>query len=88
MTEDLPEKPEKIQVEGSIEKDKVIITDSHFKNSRLERKFKKLEVIHTSHIPAPESTVTVAPFQAWRSSQLLVAREPMQITLIMSANYG
>lgn len=27
MTEDLPEKPEKIQVEGSIEKDKVIITD-------------------------------------------------------------
>ncbi len=27
MTEDLPEKPEKIQVEGSIEKDKVIILD-------------------------------------------------------------
>ena len=27
MTEDLPEKPEKIQVEGSIEKDKVIISD-------------------------------------------------------------
>jgi len=27
----------------------------------------------TSHIPAHESIVTVAPFRAWRSSQIVVA---------------
>ena len=31
---------------------------------------------HLSHIPAHEFAVTVAPFQAWRSSQLFVARGP------------
>jgi len=34
-----------------------------------------------SYTPAPEVTVTVAPFRAWRSSQLFVAREPEQVTM-------
>jgi hypothetical protein len=34
-----------------------------------------------SYTPAPEFTVTVAPFRAWRGSQLFVAREPEQVTM-------
>jgi len=41
----------------------------------------------TSHIPAPESAVTVAPFRAWRGSPLIVAGEPMQATIAKSADY-
>lgn len=40
-----------------------------------------MEAIHISHTSAPESTTTVAPFRAWRGSQFIVAREPMQITI-------
>jgi len=40
-----------------------------------------MEAARTSYTPAPESTVTVAPFQAWRSSQPIVAREPIQATI-------
>ena len=34
-----------------------------------------------SHTSAPEITVTVASFRTWRSSQLIVAREPEQVTI-------
>lgn len=34
-----------------------------------------------SHTSAPDVTATVAPFRAWRSSQLIVAREPKQVTI-------
>ena len=35
----------------------------------------------TSHTPAHESAATVAPFRAWRSSQLIVARGPEWVTI-------
>ncbi len=35
----------------------------------------------TSHTPAPDSTATVAPFRAWRGSQLLVAGGPIRVTI-------
>jgi len=35
----------------------------------------------TSHTPAPESAAAAAPFQAWRGSQLLVARGPAWVTI-------
>jgi len=34
-----------------------------------------------SYTSAPELTVTVASFRTWRSSQLIVAREPEQVTI-------
>ncbi len=34
-----------------------------------------------SHNPAPDVIVTVAPFRAWRSSQLIVARGPEQAAI-------
>ena len=40
-----------------------------------------MEAANASHTPAPESTVTVAPFRAWRSSQLIVARGPTKATI-------
>jgi len=33
-------------------------------------------IVHLSRIPAHKVIVTVAPFQAWRSSQLFIARGP------------
>ncbi|SJM92162.1 hypothetical protein CRENPOLYSF2_2560021 [Crenothrix polyspora] len=36
----------------------------------------------TSHIPAHESPVTVAPFRTWRGSQGIVARGPIRLPLI------
>ena len=35
----------------------------------------------SSHTPAPESATTVAPFRAWRSSRLIVARGPERVTI-------
>jgi len=35
----------------------------------------------TSHTPAHESTVTVAPFQAWRNSQCIIAEGPIEVTI-------
>ena len=35
----------------------------------------------SSHTPAPESAVTVAPFQAWRSSQHIAAGGPGWVTI-------
>jgi len=41
-----------------------------------------------SHTPAPEITVTVAPFRAWRGSRLIVARGPMQATIEAGDYHG
>jgi len=35
----------------------------------------------TSHISAHELTATVAPFRAWRSLQLIIARGPERATI-------
>ncbi len=40
----------------------------------------------TSHTPAPESTVTVAPFRAWRGWQYFVAEEPARPTIVIQAH--
>ena len=34
-----------------------------------------------SRNPAPDVTATVAPFRAWRGSQLIVARGPEQVAI-------
>ena len=39
-------------------------------------------VTQSSHTPAHESAATVAPFRAWRSSQLAVARGPERVTIV------
>ena len=39
-----------------------------------------MEATLTSHIPAHDFTVTVAPFRAWRSLQLIIARGPIRAT--------
>ena len=41
----------------------------------------KMEVARTSHIPAPESAATVAPFRAWRGLQRIVAGGPARTTI-------
>ena len=57
------------------------------KDSRWERhpilgiQFPKMEMTPTSHTPAHSVTATVAPFRAWRGSQLTVARRPMGATI-------
>ncbi len=42
----------------------------------------ELAVTQSSHTPAHESAATVAPFRAWRSSQLAVARGPERVTIV------
>ena len=42
---------------------------------------KKLVVILSSHTPAHDVAVTVAPFRAWRGSQLTIARGPTRTTI-------
>jgi hypothetical protein len=37
--------------------------------------------IPTSHIPAHESQIAVAPFRAWPSSPVIIARGPMGLPL-------
>ena len=37
--------------------------------------------VRASHTPAPGVAATVAPFRAWRSSRLAVAREPTRTTI-------
>jgi len=44
------------------------------------KKNKKKKVTCISHTPAPDVTTTVASFRTWRSLQLIVAGEPMQVT--------
>jgi len=39
-----------------------------------------MEATPTSHIPAHDVTATVAPFRAWRSLQLIIARGPIGVT--------
>jgi len=39
-----------------------------------------MEATPTSHIPAHDFTATVAPFRAWRSLQLIIARGPIGAT--------
>jgi len=41
-----------------------------------------------SHTPAHNSTATVAPFQAWRNLQIVIAKEPtkLSITALVPAN--
>ncbi len=38
----------------------------------------------TSHTPAHDVTATVAPFRAWRGSQLIIAGGPMRATIARS----
>ena len=35
----------------------------------------------TSHTPAHESTATVAPFQAWRNLQCIIAEGPIEVAI-------
>jgi len=42
----------------------------------------------TSHFPAHESVVTVAPFRAWRGSLPYVAREPIRVVITRARNYS
>ncbi len=41
----------------------------------------ELEVSPASHTTAHESAITVAPFRAWRGSQLIIARGPTRDTI-------
>ena len=34
-----------------------------------------------SHTPAHNSTATVAPFRAWRSLQIVIAKEPTKLSI-------
>ena len=34
-----------------------------------------------SHTPAHNSTATVAPFQAWRNLQIVIAKEPTKLSI-------
>ena len=54
---------------------------SYFEPASLKPVHQNLEATCTSHTPAPEITATVAPFRAWRGLQLIVAGEPMQVTI-------
>ena len=48
----------------------------------LGREYTLAEVaVRASHTPAPGVAATVAPFRAWRSSRLAVAREPTRTTI-------
>ncbi len=40
-----------------------------------------VEAARASTPPAPDVTVTVAPFRAWRDSRLIVAEEPTRATI-------
>jgi hypothetical protein len=42
----------------------------------------------TSHISAHELTATVAPFQAWRNLQLIIARGPERATIAKRGDYS
>jgi len=41
----------------------------------------KLVASPASHTPAHDVTATVAPFRAWRGSQLIIARGPAEVTI-------
>ena len=43
-----------------------------------------MEMTLTSHTPAHDVTATVAPFRAWRGSQLIIAGGPMRATIARS----
>jgi len=47
----------------------------------MQRIKKREAATYTSHTSAPESTATVAPFRAWRGSQFIAARGPIQATI-------
>jgi hypothetical protein len=38
-------------------------------------------VTSASHTPAHDVAATVAPFQAWRGSQLTIAEEPTEVSI-------
>jgi len=42
----------------------------------------------TSHISAHELTATVAPFQAWRNLQIVIARGPERATIAKRRDYS
>jgi hypothetical protein len=44
------------------------------------RKGIKVESL-ASHTPAHNSTATVAPFRAWRSLQIVIAKEPTKLSI-------
>jgi len=48
---------------------------------------RQMEMALTSHTPAHDVTATVAPFRAWRGSQLIIAGGPMRAT-IEGRHYG
>ena len=60
-------------MESIAESDKITV--------REELKTKNKGATRPSHTSAPEITATVASFRTWRSSQLIVAREPKQVTI-------
>jgi len=45
-------------------------------------------VTRASHTPAHDSVAAVAPFRAWRGSQLHVARGPTRVTIVCWFNSG
>ncbi len=47
-----------------------------------------MEVTPTSHTPAHEIIATVAPFRAWRGSQLIIAEGPIGVTKNLSQKTG
>jgi len=52
------------------------------KEGEAERQNREVWVAtQTSHTPAHDVTTTVAPFRAWRGSQLIIARGPARVTI-------
>jgi len=43
-----------------------------------------MEAARAGTSPAPDITVTVAPFRAWRGSRLLVAEKPTRAAIVGS----
>ena len=41
----------------------------------------EVETAHAGTSPAPDITVTVAPFRAWRGSRLIVAEKPTRAAI-------
>jgi len=53
----------------------------------LARSYLELEVPPASHTTAHEAAITVAPFRAWRGSQLIIARGPARDTIKREYTY-
>jgi hypothetical protein len=48
----------------------------------------QLETARAGTSPAPDMTVTVAPFRAWRGSRLIVAEKPTRAAMEPGAETG